>query len=433
MPAMEEKKAAFKLLIREFHESRFPDVTKRDLDIPTGDAIPLRKAITITGPRRAGKTFFFYQIMRDLEKAIGRERILFINFEDDRILPLSVKDLDGLLEAYFELYPENKDRKIGLFFDEIQNVPGWETFVRRVLDKENAWIHVTGSSAKLLGRELSTALRGRTLSYPLHPLSFREFLRFRGVEAGPGFEHGKERFAVKKLLGEFLVHGGFPEVVLAPENLRAKILREYFELMIYRDLVERYGVRNVAFLKMLMKYLLANVSNAFSIHSYHKAIRSEMPVSRDTVMEYLGYLEEVELVSLLPVFSYSLKTQQVNPKKVYTLDNGLRNAVSFRFSPDEGRLAENLVHGQLRRAGTECYYSRGKREVDFVVPRQDRVLGINVTFGDDVAGREVEGLKELQEAEGKRPADLVIITKDTSKIEGGIRYVPLWKWLLEGF
>lgn len=120
--------------------------------------------------------------------------------------------------------------------------------------------------------------------------------------------------------------------------------------MIYRDLVERYGVRNVAFLKMLMKFLIANVSNAFSIHSYHKAIRSEMPVSRDTVMEYLGYLEEVELISLLPVFSYSLKTQQVNPRKVYTLDNGLRNAVSFRFSPDEGRLAENLVHGQLRRA-----------------------------------------------------------------------------------
>ena len=158
---------------------------------------------------------------------------------------------------------------------------------------------------------------------PPHPLSFREFLRFRGVEAGPGFEHGKERFAVKKLLGGFLVHGGFPEVVLAPENLRAKILREYFELMIYRDLVERYGVRNVAFLKMLMKYLTANVSNTFSIHSYHKAIRSEMPVSRDTVMEYLGYLEEVELISLLPVFSYSLKTRQVNPRKVYTLDNGL--------------------------------------------------------------------------------------------------------------
>ena len=110
----------------------------------------------------------------------------------------------------------------------------------------------------------------------------------------------------------------------------------------------------------------------------------------------------------------------------------MRNAVSFRFSPDEGRLAKNLVHGQLRRAGTEGYYSRGKREVDFVVPSQDRVLGINVTFGDDIAGREVEGLKELQEAEGKRPADLVIITKDTSKIEGGIRYVPLWKWLLEG-
>jgi predicted AAA+ superfamily ATPase len=417
---MEEKKSAFKLLIREFHESRFPDVIKRDLEIPAGDAVPPRKALTITGPRRAGKTFFFYQIMHDLEKAIGRERILFINFEDDRILPLSVKDLDALLEAYFELYPENKDRRIGLFFDEIQNVPGWEAFVRRVLDKENAWIYITGSSAKLLGRELSTALRGRTLSYPL---SFREVLRFRGVAAEPGFEHGRDRFAVKKLLGEFLVHGGFPEIVLAPENLRAKILQEYFDLMIYRDLVERYGVRNVAFLKMLMRYLLANVSNVFSIHAYFKAIRSEMPVSRDTVMEYLGFLEEVELVSLLPVFSYSLKTQQVNPRKVYTLDNGLRNAVSFRFSPDEGRLAENLVHGRLRRAGAECYYRRGKR--------QDRDLGINVTFGDAVAAREVEGLQELQAGEGKRPTELVIITKDTSKIEDGIRYVPLWKWLLE--
>jgi len=427
---MEGKKAVFKLLIKEFHESDFPEVLKRDLQLPAADAIPPRKVVTITGPRRTGKTYLFYQIIQGLEKTIGRQRILLINFEDDRITPLSLKDMDNLLEAYFELYPGNKEHQIFLFFDEIQNVAGWETYVRRILDKENVRIYLTGSSAKLLARELSTAMRGRTISYALHPLSFREYLRFRGLEPESDIEYAKERFLVKKLLMEYLVMGGFPEIARAGENIRNKILQEYLDLLIYRDLVERFGIRNTAFLRMLMKYLITNVSNLFSVHNYYQTIRKETPISRDTLMEYVGHLEEIGLLSLLPVFSHSLKIQQVNPRKIHVMDNGLRNAVAFRFSPDEGRLAENLVFCDLQRDGAECFYWKGKREVDFVVRRPKGLEGINVTFGEEITKREKEALEEFKRTCGRRISGLTIITKDIDKTESGIQFVPLWKWLL---
>lgn len=428
---MESKKAVFKLLIKEFHESEFPEVLKRDLQVPGAGAIPPRKVVTITGPRRAGKTFLFYQIIQGLEKMISRQRILLVNFEDDRIAPLSSNEMDDLLEAYFELYPGNKDQQIFLFFDEIQNVVGWETYVRRILDKENVRIYITGSSAKLLARELSTAMRGRTISYALYPLSFQEYLRFRGLKPESRVEYAKERFLVKKLLMEYLIMGGFPEIVLAEENIRNRILQEYLDLMIYRDLVDRFGIRNTAFLRMLMKYLITNVSNMFSVHNYYQTIRKETPISRDTLMEYVGHLEEIGLLSLLPVFSHSLKIQQVNPRKIQVMDNGLRNAVAFRFSPDEGRLAENLVFCELQREGTECFYWKGKREVDFVVRRPKGPEAINVTFGEEISKREKEALEEFKKTCREKISGLTIITKDVDRTENEIRLVPLWKWLLE--
>lgn len=424
-----EKKELFKYLIKEFHESKLPEIYPRALEIQE-----TRKIVSLIGARRIGKTSYFFQMVGELEASVGRERILYINFEDERILPLDVKDLDSILEAYYELYPENVDRELHLFFDEVQNVPGWEVYVRRLYERGDLKLFLTGSSSKMLSQELATSLRGRTLSFYLYPLDFREYLAFRGVEPVRDFEYSKQRFELKKLFEEYLYEGGFPEVVLEAPELRKKILHDYFEMMIYRDLVERFSIRNTTLLKALTKYLVTNIGNPFSVTSYYKAIKQNQEVSKGTLLEYLSHLEDISLVYFLPLFSYSLKAQAINPKKVYCLDNGLRNAVSFTFSKDEGRLAENLVFLELMRREKEVYFWKNGGEVDFVVKEEDNSLtAINVTYSDSIAEREVGALKKFSEEEefASRINELILLTKDTEKTENGITYIPLWKWMLE--
>jgi predicted AAA+ superfamily ATPase len=423
-----EKKELFKYLIKEFHERKLPEIHLRSLEIPeTG------KIVSLIGARRIGKTSYFFQMIGELEASVGRERILYINFEDERILPLDVKDLNLIFDAYYELYPENVDRELYLFFDEVQNVPGWEVFVRRLYDRGDLKIFLTGSSSKMLSKELATSLRGRTLAFYLYPLDFREYLAFRGVEPVRDFEYSKQRFELKKLFEEYLYEGGFPEVVLEAPELRKKILQDYFDMMIYRDLVERFSIRNTTLLKTLTKYLVTNIGNPFSVTSYYKAIKQEQEVSKGTLLEYLSHLDDIFLVYFLPLFSYSLKAQAINPKKVYCIDNGLWNAVSFTFSKDEGRLAENLVFLELMRREKEIYYWKNGGEVDFVVKEDNSLTAINVTYSTSIAEREVSALKKFSEEKEYVPCikELILLTKDTEKTENGIRYIPLWKWMLE--
>jgi len=423
---MENKKEIFKILIKEFHESQLPMVLNRDLQIP----VKSNKIITIAGPRRAGKTFYFYQLITKLKDKVPFDRILYINFEDDRILPLSSKDLNAFIEAYFELYPQNKDKNVFLFLDEIQNIAGWETFVRRIYDKENANIYITGSSSKLLSREIATALRGRTLCYKICPLSFNEFLSFKGVEVKSDYAYSKVRFTIKHLLGEYIIYGGFPEVVLADRELKLPILKNYYDLIVYRDLVERFAIRNIHLLKEIIKFAITNISTPFSINAYYRSLLPQYHISRDTILEYLSYLEEIELIHLVPIFSYSLKVQQVNPKKIYVIDNGLRNAVSFKFSQDEGRLVENLVCQHLLRQQLSVYYWKGKKEVDFVIKENGRLTAMNVSYTHILNMREISGLLDFKMQFRKSVKDLIVVTSDLEKVENRIRYVSLWKWLI---
>jgi predicted AAA+ superfamily ATPase len=423
---MENKKEIFKILIKEFEEFKIDKVFKRKLSIP----LNTNKIITISGPRRCGKTFYFYQLINKFRNKYPIERIVYINFEDDRILPLNFKELDLLIEAYFELYPEIKDKDFFLFLDEIQNIDNWEIFVRRIYDKEKVKLFVTGSSSKFLSKEIATSLRGRTLNYKLYPLNFDEFLIFKGVEVDKHFEYSKQKYIIKKLLDEYINYGGFPEVVLDSTNLKRNILKNYYELVIYKDLVERYSIRNINFLKSLMRYLLTNMSNIFSIKSYYKIASKDFRISWETILEYISYLEEIDLIYLVPIFSYSLKVQQVNPKKLYVIDNGLRNVVSFKFSGDEGRLVENVVFNRLKEMGFEVYYWKRKGEVDFVYMNKNKLTAINVSYADSLNKREVESLLEFKSVYKKSVEKLIIITKDTQKIENDIVYVPLWKWLL---
>jgi len=430
---MGNKKEIFKFLIKEFQEMEPPEIKGRDLKLPESTT----KIITISGPRRVGKTYYFYQLIQELKKKVPIERIIYINFEDDRLFPLKLEDLNSLVEAYFELYPENKKKEIYCFFDEIQNIKNWEMFVRRIYDKEKVKIFITGSSSKLLSREIATSLRGRTLNYQIYPLSFKEFLRFKNIKIEKDFIYSQKRFQIKKLFEEYVVFGGFPEVVLEKENLKLSVLKNYYDLTIYRDLVERFAIRNVDFLKSLIKYSLTNVSNLFSANTFFRSLEKPLKPARDTFLEYLSYLEEIELIFLVPLFSYSLKVQQVNPKKMYAIDNGLRNAVSFIFSRDYGRLLENLTFIELKRRGKDVYYYKGKKECDFLIKERSKVTQA-IQVVEDLSGenkkREIEGLIEALERFGLKQG--LILTKDeekeAEKIVSGkvIKILSFWQWLL---
>ena len=417
-------KDVIKFLIKEFHQRELPEVHHRTLLIPD---IP--KIISISGVRRSGKTYYFYQIIKELLQTVGIDRIIYINFADDRLYPMKLSDMRLIPEAYFELYPENKQKKIYFFFDEIQEIDKWELFVRRIYDTENAEIYVTGSSSKLLHNEINTILRGRTLNLTMYPLSFREFLEFHNIKIIKNSEFGRTRFKIKKLFDEYLNNGGFPEAVLYSQ--KRDILDNYLELIIYRDIVERYGIRNLNLMRNLIHYLMTSVSSLFSTHSYYKAIKGELTVKKGTINEYLSYIEDAHLAFTTKIFSYSLKQQQVNPRKIYCIDNGLRNAGCFRFSKDEGRLAENLVFIHFKRKNYEIFYWKKRGEVDFVVKNYDNSLtAVNVTFTDDIPQREIESLKEFN-AEFKNVKKLIILTKDSSCQIDDIECIPLWKWLLD--
>lgn len=422
-----DKKELFKFLIKEFQENEFPEIVGRELRIPLTN-----KIITLIGSRRAGKTFYFYQLMKELvEKNVPKDRIVYVNFEDDRILPLKVADLNDLLEAYFELFPNNKGKETYFFFDEIQTIKQWEAFVRRIYDKEKARVFVTGSSSKLLGKEIATAMRGRTIAFQLFPLSFKEFLSFKGIKLVKDFEYSSQRFKIKKLAEEYLYFGGFPEIVLEKPELKQKIFSEYFELVIQKDLVERFSIRNTSLLRSLLKFLITNLASPFSINAYYKTVSKEMPIGKETIMEYLSHIEDVNFIYLLPLFDYSLKKQQANPKKAFCIDNGIRNAVAFTFSKDEGKLAENTVFIELKRREKETYYWKNKGEIDFIIKNKDNGLeAINVTYSNQASEREIKELIEFKQ-KFKNTKKLIVITRDLEKKENGIEFTPLWKWLLK--
>ncbi len=394
------------------------------------------KINVVIGPRRAGKTYFIYQTMNDLKLKGFANRILYINFEDERLWPIEKEDLDEIFEAYYELYPENKDEKLYVFFDEIQEVPLWQKFVRRVHENNNIELCLTGSSSKLLSKEIATELRGRTLTYRILPFSFREFLAANGVELARNIEYSKQRFIIKKLFNEYLKFGGFPEIVDKKDDVKIRVLQEYFDVLFYKDLVERFKIRNEWVVKDLMHHITTNFGRLFSANAYYNLLTSKnLKISKNTVLEYLGYLEEIFYVFLVPRFSFSLKEQSVSPKKAYVSDNGFANAVAFQFSKNTGHFYENLVLVQLKRTDAKIYYWKKDNECDFIVKEKNKVVEAIQVCSDlheKNKEREMAGLVEAMGALNLKKGTL--ITKEEEKeirVKGKkITLIPLWKWLL---
>nr|MDA3854765.1 ATP-binding protein [Candidatus Woesearchaeota archaeon] len=348
---------------------------------------------------------------------------------------LKLEEFDLIIQSYFELFEENLDKTIYIFFDEIQNITNWELFVRRLYDNQNFKIYLTGSSSRLLSKEIATSLRGRTLSFNIYPLSFVEFLRFKELELEKNYLYSKQIFKIKKYFEEYLEFGGFPEIL--SEELKFEVLQSYLDLTVYKDLIERYNIRNIILIKSLLKFLFSNISKEFSINSYYNSIKDELRVSRETIVEYNSYLEDINVIHFLYKFDYSLKKQHSSQRKVYSIDTGFVNTMGFKFSEDKGRLLENLVFIELKRRNKEIYYHKNKKECDFVIKeRLDIVKAIQVTKSlsdPDTKKREIEGL--LDACNTYTLKEGLILTEDEEETfeQDNIKIVikPIWKWLLE--
>ncbi len=408
-------------------------VFPRDLEVFPTD---FDKANVIVGPRRAGKTFFLYEAIK---KEQAGEWVL-INFEDNLLGELDKGDLNSILDYSKELFP---GKKLAFFFDELQVVDGWERFIVSLLNAHYP-VMITGSNSKLLSRDIATSLRGKALPYLLLPLSFLEYLRINGIELKKNFEYTDQIFEIKNQFGNYLKYGGFPEVVLSTSvPLKSKLINNYFDSVLYKDLVERLKLKNIKLVELTMKYLLNLFGNTFSISAYERYLKSnKVPYSLEDIYAILGALEDVFLVSYVREYSKSFKKREFSKSKVYLFDTGYIHFLSME-SNDYGRILENIVFIELfRRDGnTEnknifYYKSRKNEECDFVVAKRGSITqAIQVTWVLDERNREreIKGLLgamdffELKEG-------LILTSNQEEVINSGNKKIiakPVWKWLLE--
>jgi uncharacterized protein len=399
------------------------------------------KATAFIGVRRSGKsTYLFQQIQRLVEKGVPRENVLFVNFFDDRLAGLRHQGLGRVTEAYYSLYPEKKGQQtVHCFFDEIQAVSGWEPFVDRLLRTEKCQVTLTGSSARMLSKEIATQMRGRALSWELFPFSFREFLDSRGV-ASAGALSTKKRLLVQKAFEAYWETGGFPEVGQLDRNLRIKTHQEYFHAILFRDLVERHDIPHPKAVSDLARWLVDHSGSLYTVNSltgYLKSLGHRAP--KAAVSDYIEWFEDAYFLFTVGVFDASLARRNTNPKKIYCVDHALVASVSSGILVNSGHLLENLVFTALRRLHPELYYykTRAGREVDFVVPARGRpralIQACESLAEPGTRKREVSALEAAMAELGLRTG--TIVTRNESERiatdAGAIEVIPIWRFLLD--
>lgn len=395
-------------------ESKFIDLSKNN------------EIIVLTGVRRCGKSVLL-QIFRDR----SNEKDYYFNFEDERLAIFKTDDFQRLYEIFIELFGEQAT----FYFDEIQNIDGWEMFVRRLYNAGNK-IYITGSNATLLSEELGTRLTGRYIKLTVYPFSFKELVTYEFPDLiKKKMLSTKESGKLRKLFIEYCTYGGIPEY---NRNRQTEYLHSLYESIIFRDIVARYKLTNAEVLKKLVYFLASNCSKEMTYNSLKKLLGLG---SATTVSDYCGYLENSYLCFFMNRYSSSVKTQQQSPKKVYFVDHVLAKIIGFRFSDDIGRMLENIAYIELKRRGKNIYYHKDSKECDFVIQE-----GVKITEAIQVAQnltdlgtrqREIEGLLEALEQYSLNKGLILtefdegeeIITKANNKYH--ISICPLWKWLLD--
>ena len=364
-------KNTFKKLIVNFQERTFNNLIPREYTIPTDT----KKIVSLIGVRRSGKTYILFSLIEKLRETIDTQNIFYINFEDDRLYPLHLHNLDDLLEAYYELYPHKREEKVYLFLDEVQNIEGWELYIRRIYDNEKIQIFVTGSSSKLLSSEIATSLRGRTITYEIFPFSFKEYLNYKKIDIN--IYSSKSVSYIKNAFNSYLIDGGFAETFDETADVQKRILKDYLDLIIYKDIVERYSIKNQSLLKHLIKYMFVNMGTLISVNKLYNEYKSQgYKLGKDTLQDYLSYLQEAYALFTTPIHRNSVKEEQRNPKKLYAIDNGFKKLFSISMSDDLSKLYENMAFLHLRRKTNEIYYFKQNQEVDLYI-QTDKAYLVN--------------------------------------------------------
>jgi len=423
--------------------AKLPRLTRRETRL---SGIP-NKVRAVIGMRRAGKTCFLYQCLQDrLAAGTPRKALVYFNFEDERLAGLEGGQLGWILEEYYLLCPEFRDaQRVTFFFDEIQRVPGWELFVRRIHDSEQVEVFVSGSSARMLSREVATELRGRGTETVIFPFSFAEYLRHQGTEppAQPSFTGKAERSRLERAFQEYLTRGGFPEAQDLVPSERVSLLQGYVDIVLYRDVMDRYGITNAVALRRLVRQLLGAAGGSFSVSKFYNDLRSQnVPVARDALHQMLAYLEDAFLVRVVPIATDSERQRNVNPRKVYPVDPALIAAFDRSGKTNLGRALETAVLIELERRKCEVGYvnTPGGFEVDFLARTWDHqltLIQVAANLSDkETRAREfralVDALPAYRRAQGlvltASSADALYAQRDAPK---DVRVRPAWEWMLE--
>lgn len=421
-------------------EAPLPVLTRRDARVPEVSG----KAKVVIGMRRAGKTSFLHQQRADL-MAAGRkpERLVYFNFEDERLAGFEAGQLGLIPETHLRLFPEPSNEPVTFFLDEIQSVPGWESFARRMLDEGGCELFLSGSSAKLLSREIATSMRGRGWEIVIYPFSFPEWLRHHNHKIPEDVTRMTSRRAVlmDRHFATYLETGGFPEAQGLALRERRQLLQGYVDVLLLRDVIERHGVSNVTALRWMVRRLLGNPGGMFSVTKFEADLKSQgIPVGRETLYELLDHLEDAFMLQAVPIATDSEKRKQVNPRKVYPVDHGLTPVFDRSQKANTGHSLEVAVHNELLRRGAEVAYVKTKNgyEVDFLSRNPDggeSLIQVCASIDDsETLAREVRALQDAAvEHQGGR---LLLLTAASRlpfpEVPEPIQVLSAWQWILEG-
>lgn len=425
--------------ILDAQAAALPALTRRDVWLPAVKG----KATAVIGMRRAGKTSLLWQLLADRHAAgTPREGLLYFSFEDERLAGMQLQDLELVIEEFYRLHPEWRDaRRASFFLDEIQLVPGWELFARRLLDSENIELFLCGSSARLLSREVATSMRGRAMEAVVTPFSFREALRHAGREPGKRADRltKAERSYVDHAVVDYLAHGGFPEAQGLDARNRLELLRTYVDVVLLRDVVERHNVSQPQVLRWLVQQLLGNAAGAFSINKFHADLKSRgVAVAKETLHQLLAHMEDAFLLCGIGIATDSVRRRQVNPRKVYPVDTGLIALFDRSGKPNTGHALETAVLHELQRRGAEVAYVRTPAdfEVDFharMPSGQELLIQACADVGaPETLAREVRALQDAAH-DWPRASMLLIALDAPSKLQlpGGVRLHRAADWLFD--
>lgn len=430
-------KNAIAEIMREFYEEGLPEkIHPRVVEYYE----KARNATSIIGMRRVGKTYVaFHRIQELLSDGIPLERIVYINFDDERLRGVSANDLKLIGEIHAAMYPEAAKEKCWYFLDELQDVEGWELFARRLVDSNRVQLCLTGSSAKLLSSEVATQLRGRSLDVEIFPLSFSEFLTFNGLVKTVPQAPFSPRTAglLRNAMIRYLEEGGFPDIQGEDLRIRNKLLQEYVNAVVYRDVIERHEISSTQALRYTLDYIIHNYARKISTRAISGALRAiGASDNRERISEYLQYFVNAYLIYPVSIRTDSLAVRRTNPDKFYIVDTGLIRAMTPKNDAERGWLLENLVFMHLRRGNNkiEYYINKSGGEVDFLVTDQNsksRQL-IQVAWNmekSETSDRELSALRLARDE--IKVKDCLIVTWDSETVlDDGIKVVPVWKWCL---